>query len=83
MASPNAAGVAALIRSYYPNLKAGQVKQILMQSGTAIGFDVKVGEEQVKIPFSTACVSGKIVNAYNALKMAEEMTNANKKNPKL
>ena len=83
MASPNAAGVAALIRSYYPNLKAGQVKQILMQSGTAIGFDVKVGEEQVKIPFSTTCVSGKIVNAYNALKMAEEMTNANKKNPKL
>ncbi len=83
MASPNAAGVAALIRSYYPNLKAGQVKQILMQSGTAINFDVKVGEEQVKIPFSTACVSGKIVNAYNALKMAEEMSNSIKKNPKL
>ena len=83
MASPNAAGVAALIRSYYPNLKAAQVKQILMQSGTPINFDVKVGEKQEKIPFSEACVSGKIVNAYNALKMAEEISSAMKKNPKL
>ncbi|MES2410145.1 MAG: S8 family peptidase [Bacteroidota bacterium] len=83
MASPNAAGVAALIRSYYPNLKAGQVKQILMQSGTPLNFDVKVGENQEKIPFSEASVSGKIVNAYNALKMAEEMSNAVKKSPKL
>ena len=83
MASPNAAGVAALIRSYYPNLKAAQVKQILMQSGTPLAFDVKVGENQEKIPFSEASVSGKIVNAYNALKMAEEMSNAIKNNPKL
>jgi subtilisin family serine protease len=83
MASPNAAGVAALIRSYYPNLKASQVKQILMQSGTPLAFDVKVGEKQEKIPFSEASASGKIVNAYNALKMAEEMSNTIKKDPKL
>lgn len=83
MASPNAAGVAALIRSYYPNLKASQVKQILMQSGTPLTFDVKVGEKQEKIPFSEASVSGKIVNAYSALKMAEEMSNAIKNSPKL
>jgi subtilisin family serine protease len=83
MASPNAAGVAALIRSYYPNLKAAQVKQILMQSGTPLAFDVKVGEKQEKIPFSEASASGKIINAYSALKMAEEMSNAIKNNPKL
>ena len=83
MASPNAAGVAALIRSYYPNLKAAQVKQILMQSGTAMNLEVTVDEKQLKIPFSESCVSGKIVNAYNALKMAEEMSNSLKKNPKL
>lgn len=83
MAAPNAAGVAALIRSYYPNLKASQVKQILMQSGTPINFDVKVGEIGEKIPFAKACVSGKMVNTYNALKMAEEMSKANPKNPKL
>jgi subtilisin family serine protease len=83
MASPNAAGVAALIREYYPNLKATQVKQILMQSGTSLNLEVIVDEKKIQIPFSDASVSGKIVNAYNALKMAEEMSNAIKKNPKL
>jgi len=83
MASPNAAGVAALIREYYPNLKAAQVKQILMQSGTPLNLDVTVDEKEIKIPFSDACISGKIVNAYNALKMAEEMSNSIKNNPKL
>ena len=74
MASPNVAGVAALIRSYYPTLKAAQVKQIIMQSGTAINFDVEVGEDQKIIPFSQICVSGKIVNAFNAMKMAEQVS---------
>lgn len=83
MASPNAAGVATLIREYYPNLKASQVKQILMQSGTPLNLEVTVDEKQIKIPFADASVSGKIVNAYNALKMAEEMTNSLKKDPKL
>ena len=83
MASPNAAGVATLIREYYPNLKAGQVKQILMESGTPLNLEVLVDETRIKIPFSEASVSGKIVNAYNALKMAEEMTNSLKNNPKL
>ena len=83
MAAPNAAGVATLIREYYPNLKASQVKQILMQSGTPLNLEVTVDEKQIKIPFSEASVSGKIVNAYSALKMADEMSNAIKNNPKL
>jgi len=83
MAAPNAAGVAALIRSYYPNLKAAQVKQILMQSGTPLNLDVIVDEQKILIPFAEASASGKIVNAYNALKMAEEMSNKVKNNPKL
>src|SRR5690606_14390925 len=43
MAAPNAAGVAALIRSYYPDLTASQVKHILMDSGTTINTTVQVG----------------------------------------
>lgn len=75
MASPNVAGVAALIRSYFPKLSAKQVKKILMDSGTTIPFDVAVGgnAENLK-PLSSLCVSGKIVNALNALKMAETMS---------
>ncbi|HBI40717.1 MAG TPA: hypothetical protein DDY16_07210, partial [Tenacibaculum sp.] len=40
MAAPNTAGVAALIRSYYPQLTASQVKHILMNSGTKINMKV-------------------------------------------
>ena len=79
MASPNVAGVAALIRSYYPKLSAKQVKHILMDSGTAITTDVVVGgDPKDKRPFSSLSASGKIVNAYNALKMAENMSEKSK-----
>ncbi|BDB54277.1 peptidase S8 [Flavobacterium ammoniigenes] len=75
MAAPNVAGVAALIRSYYPKLTAKQVKHILMDSGVAIESDVIVGGKPADIrPFSALSKSGKIVNAYNALQMAEKMS---------
>ena len=75
MASPNVAGVAALIRSYYPKLSAKQVKHILMDSGTEITTDVAFGgnAEDVR-PFTNLSTSGKMVNAYNALLMAEKMS---------
>lgn len=94
MAAPGAAGVAALVRSHYPELTASQVKHILMNSGTKINFKVNkpssmslwglddIGTEnkqaQGLIPFSDLSVSGSIVNAYNALKMADEITNKKK-----
>ena len=74
MAAPNAAGVAALIRSYYPKLSAQQVKHILMDSGVAITTEVIVGGKPADTrSFTTLSKSGKIVNAYNALLMAEKM----------
>jgi subtilisin family serine protease len=75
MAAPNAAGVAALIRSYYPKLTAKQVKYILMDSGVAITTDVIVGGKPADTrSFTTLSKSGKTVNAYNALLMAEKMS---------
>ena len=75
MASPNVAGVAALIRSYYPKLSAKQVKHILMDSGVAITTDVIVGGKPTDVrSFTTLSKSGKIVNAYNAVLMAEKMS---------
>jgi subtilisin family serine protease len=80
MASPNVAGVAALIRSHYPKLSAAQVKRVLMESGIAIETKVRVGENpNDKKAFSELSKSGRIVNAYNALKMAEQLS----KNPKM
>jgi subtilisin family serine protease len=75
MAAPSTAGVAALIRSYYPKLTAKQVKQILMNSGTQVNMDVKLPGGEELVPFSDLSVSGRLVNAYNALRMADQMVN--------
>jgi cell wall-associated protease len=80
MASPNAAGVATLIRSYYPKLKASQVKQILMDSGVALPSKVVLGEnpnpdqEPVAVSATESSKTAKMVNAYNALLMADKMS---------
>ena len=76
MASPEVAGVAALIRSYYPKLTASQVKHIIMDSG--IEFHRKVikpidSDRSIpeKVNFDDLSVSGRILNAYNALVLAD------------
>ena len=78
MAAPEVAGVAALIRAYFPKLKAREVKQILMESGlTPIVKEVLVGGrgeegEAKRMLFSELSKSGKIVNAYNAIILAAQ-----------
>lgn len=75
MASPNTAGVAALIRSYFPKLTASQVKHILMDSGVAINMNVVVGGNPKDMrPFSELSKTGKLVNAYNALLLAAKLS---------
>lgn len=74
MASPAVAGVAALIRSYYPKLTAAQVKKVIMDSGLAFEGEVIVGGDPKNTkPFSELSVSGKIANLYNALILADEL----------
>jgi len=80
MASPVTSGVAALLLSYYPDLSADQVKDILMKSVRSLN-DLTVsrpgtGED---VRFKELSVSGGIVNAYEAIKMAESMTMKGKK----
>lgn len=74
MASPAVAGVAAIIRSYYPNLKASQVKTILMNSGLPSTSQVMLGGDSSNTQnFGEISKSGKMVNMYNAILMAEKM----------
>lgn len=76
MASPAVAGVAALIWSQYPKLTASQVKHIIMQSGLAPRAKVILGGDESKVStLDKISVSGKIVNAYNALILASEVSN--------
>ncbi len=73
MASPAVAGIAALIRSYYPKLTAPQVKKIIMDSGLALTTKVIVGGKSSDVrPFKDLSKSGKIANAYNAMILAEQ-----------
>lgn len=81
MAAPSTSGVAALIRSYYPKFTAKEVKYILMNSGVKIDFEViKPGSQTEEnpdgelVPFSELSVSGRLVNAYNALQLADYLS---------
>lgn len=79
MASPNAAGVAAMIRSYYPNLTAAQVKQIMKDSGVSVNQEVIVsGNKEDKRNFKDISTSGKFVNLYNALILADKVSKGKK-----
>lgn len=75
MASPVAAGVAALLRSYFPSLTAAQVREIMMQSSVKIAKPVRVpGDPKKTVMLSELCISGGVVNAANAVKLAIEKT---------
>ena len=67
MAAPNATGVAAVLRSYFPRISAVEVKNILMNSGLPLFDRVKLpGAEELFNPKSLSR-SGKLINLYNAL----------------
>lgn len=71
MASPVTAGVAALLRSYYPHLTAVQIKAIIMQSVTPVKHKVYIPGSKKKTRMKELCVSGGVVNAYQAVQLAE------------
>jgi subtilisin family serine protease len=79
MAAPVMSGLAALIVDYYQNLSASDVRTIIVASVTKFGDQMVVkpsGDSgaAVRVPFGSLSVSGGIVNAYNALEMADEMS---------
>jgi subtilisin family serine protease len=76
MAAPVAAGVAALVWSRYPKLTAVQMKQILMESGTAVNGKVLLPGTKSKIKFTELSQSGRLVNALEALKRADAVSSS-------
>ncbi len=73
MASPCAAGVAAIIREYFPKLSAKEVREILMQSVTKPDFKVVVpGQNDDMVSYADLCISGGIINTQKAVKLAIE-----------
>lgn len=75
MAAPGVAGVAAMIRSLYPKLTAIQVKHIILESGISPNIEVILGGDPSNTDmFPNISKSGKIVNMYNAIIMADKMS---------
>jgi len=71
MASPMVAGAAALLRSWFPDLTAGQVKKILMASAVRQDAQVrKPGSESEKVPFASLSVTGGLLNIEAAFEKA-------------
>jgi len=80
MAAPVVAGVAAVLRSYYPTLSAAQIKEILMETTVKTGADYNLpGSEDKKVKMDELCVSGGIINLYEAAKVAAKTKGKRKK----
>lgn len=74
MASPVTAGVAALIMSYFPEFTALEVKEIIRQS-TRKFDNLKITSPGGKgeMEFSQMSSTGGLINAYQAIKLAQEL----------
>lgn len=73
MAAPVVSGLAALLRSYYPELSAKEVKDIILKSATKVDEKVKIRVDgsTKKVYLDEISVSGGIVNARAAVEAAE------------
>jgi subtilisin family serine protease len=79
MASPVTAGVAAVLKSYYPSLTAADLKRIIRQSAQVHHTQVLVpGENGKKADFSTLSATGGVVDLYAALQLAAQADAAKK-----
>jgi subtilisin family serine protease len=80
MSAPVVTGVAALIRTYFPELTAQEVKQVLLQSvytPDSTIMTIKPGSDE-KVRFSSLSQTGGIINAGNAMLLAEQTLAAKK-----
>ena len=80
LSSATVAGVAALIKAYYPNLTGSQIRDILLKTVTSRkGVEVEKGivvnnkQAQELFLFEDLCLSGGILNAYQAIMAADKL----------
>lgn len=75
MAAPVVAGVAAFVWSYYPDLTAAQLKEIIIDSAIPIKGRQRIPGSKKKKCVKKLSLTGAIVNLPAALRAAEKVTN--------
>ncbi|HLK27794.1 MAG TPA: S8 family peptidase [Puia sp.] len=79
MASPIVTGLAALIMEYYPSLTPQEVKYCIVKSATPPAGKVKKpGTDDELVDLSDISISGGIINAYEAIKLASTISTETK-----
>jgi subtilisin family serine protease len=75
MAAPVVSGIAAVVMSYFPELTAAQVREVILRSAVVVGDApvVRPGSEDERVPFSTLSRTGAVASLYEALRLAERM----------
>ncbi len=75
MAAPMVTGLAALLKSYYPELTMFQIKDIILKSAQDVSDKVTpIPGGKTEVTMGELSITGGIANTYNAVMMAEEMT---------
>lgn len=72
MASPVAAGCAALVWAYFPHMTSEQVKEVLFDSVNKSDVEVEVGSEKDKRKFSDLSLTGGVIDVNKAVRLAYE-----------
>ncbi len=72
MAAPMVAGVAALLKSYYPSLTMLEIKKIILSSAKYYGRTKQIlPGTDIKVRFEEMSVTGAVVDLVEAVKMCE------------
>jgi subtilisin family serine protease len=69
MAAPVVAGVAAVLRSYFPEITAAQTKALILESAIIYKKKVYIPGTHIKTKLSEISVTGGLVNLYSAVKL--------------
>ncbi len=73
MASPEVTGCAAILKGFFPNISASEIKTVLMSSSRKYdGLKVKVRNKESRMLFSSLSKTGGVIDVFNAYKLAKE-----------
>jgi subtilisin family serine protease len=73
MAAPVVTGVAATLLSYFPELTAQQVREIILESAIRhTGQTLRPGTEDQRVSFAELSDTGGVVNLYAAVQLAQQ-----------